>query len=238
METHAHPLFLSPAFPTELLWHIIHNCAFPTTLIVCSSRADFISSLTHQIGNDTRKEMEGAQLLAAPLYLVAVAKHIRLVFLPTVSHLRAFLSVFSVQDSKVSAPPLTTSANGKPQRSPLLLIYGFLDMHRDTSEWSVQGLSNTTAVFVETARRVGFQAVAVEPKSQNAPDVGMDDLLTERLPVLSGSSRRDGPALEGGGWTGRTVDVRRVLERWFHFQPEGWGTEKGVGHNSDALLEN
>ncbi|KAK3324572.1 hypothetical protein B0T19DRAFT_402793 [Cercophora scortea] len=230
----SHPLLLSPALPAELLHYIIHQCAFPTTLVICSTRADFLSSLSQNIRDQqqqqqnqktqylqTPKTTAATELLAAPLYQVAVARHIRIVFIPTVSHLRAFLSVFSVQDSKVPAPPLTSPGLPTSGKRSLLLVYGFLDMHRGTSEWSAQGLSNTAAVFVETARRVGFRAVAVEPRGapEEGRQTGMAGLLTEMIPILSGGSRRrTGPDLDGSGWAGRTVDVQRVLGRWFRFQ--------------------
>jgi len=264
------PLFLSPALPTELLWHIIHHCSHPTTLLVCSTRAEFLSSVAQHIRSQrqqqqqqptappakddttTNQVFEGpieargdepppppppplpeppedddassrtALLLAAPLYQVAVARHIRVAFIPTVSHLRAFLSVFSVSDTKVSAPPTgatTASSPRAPPPLPLLLVYGFLGLHRDTSEWSVQGISNTAAVLVETATRVGFQAVLVEERTEG---LGTDELLAERMPLLSGTARRIGPDFESGGWMGRTVDARRVLQRWFRFQPGEW----------------
>jgi hypothetical protein len=255
MSAHPHPVFLSPALPAELLWHIVHHCAFPSTLVVCSSRVEFLSAVSRQIkhpkhphcaargaeyeeaadegGQETSLDKEGqslqpsstagaraAQLLAAPLYQVAVARHIRVVFVPTVSHLRAYLSVFSVADSKVAAPPSPAHGIGTAPKEPLLLIHGLLDLHRSTSEWSVQGISNTAAIFVETARRIGFQAVAVEPQTYG--EVCMEDLLAERMPILSGSARRAGPDLEGSGWTGRTVDVRSVLKRWFQFRHGDW----------------
>jgi hypothetical protein len=46
---------------------------------------------------------------------------------------------------------------------------------------------------------------------------GEDDgeVLRERVPVLSGSARR---GAEESGWAGKTVDVGRVLGRWFRFR--------------------
>ncbi|KAK0636650.1 hypothetical protein B0T17DRAFT_519588 [Bombardia bombarda] len=215
----SHPLVLSPALPTELLWYIIHSCAYPTTLIVGSSRSEFLASLVQD---------------------VAIARHIRIVFAPTVSHLRAFLSVFSVKDSKVPSPPSAVPVVPKPNtadtmKHPLLLIYGFLHIHRETSEWSVQGLSNTAAVFVEAARRVAFQAVVVEPIIAHEGEEERDPmtlLLTEMVPILSGSARRAGPGLAGSGWTGKTVDVRRVLGRWFRFKSCDWGPRDGDENNA------
>lgn len=232
------PLFLSPVLPSELVWFLVHHCSHPTTLLICSSRQDFLTSAVQQIQEDqvqvhnpeTRQtdDVTATQLAATPLYQVAVARHIRVAFIPTVSHLRAYLSVFSVADSKVSAPPLSVDGATASSKAPLLLLYGLLDLHRDTSEWSVQGISNTAAVLVETASRVGFQAVVTEPRVDGA---GSEDMLAERMPILSGSARRAGPGVEENGWTGKTVDVRRVLGRWFRFQPGEWKRDRADSSN-------
>ncbi|KAK3943334.1 hypothetical protein QBC46DRAFT_377589 [Diplogelasinospora grovesii] len=247
----SHPLFLSPALPSELLTFIIYHCSYPTTLIICPSRADFLTALSqdvhpnppqppdhqHQSSADAEAEDEQMQtdepepapaptshlqppdktgarkhhLLSSPLYQVAVARHIRMVFIPTVTHLRAFLSVFSPEDSNVPLPPPLKP--GAKRKQPLLLIYGLLDLHRDTSEWSAQGLSNTASLFVEAAKQSGFRPIITERKDHGTP--GLEALLAEKMPILSGGSARKiaQPALEE-----RAVDVRRVLGRWFRFE--------------------
>src|ERR1044071_2870462 len=43
------PVFLSPALPSDLIHYIIHHCTYPTTIIVCSSRAEFLSTLTQDV---------------------------------------------------------------------------------------------------------------------------------------------------------------------------------------------
>jgi hypothetical protein len=111
-------------------------------------------------------------------------------------------------------------------------VYGFLDMHRDTSEWSAQGLGTTAAGLVEAAKRSGFQAVIVDQPTIGVADVEMDSgqelevMLAEEVPLLSGSVRRMAPDTDEGGWTGRTVEVRRVLGRWFHFEGREWNMQK------------
>lgn len=44
----------------------------------------------------------------------------------------------------------------------------------------------------------------------------------ERVPMLNGSARRAGLESEDGGWSGRTVEVGRILSRWFKFQKGDW----------------
>ncbi|KUI53727.1 hypothetical protein VP1G_01183 [Cytospora mali] len=245
----AGPVIFSPALPSELLAYIIQHQTHPTTLIICYSRAEFLAHLISDVQNTTRRilypETDPSDpsrptdsrpnvnaLLASPLYQVAIARHIRMVFVPTVSHLRAYLSVFTNDDSKVPPPPASTSARTK--RQPLLLVYGFLNLHRDTSEWSAQGISSTAASHVDAATRAGFRAVIVDyprrPSRQsdgNGDEAEDDDggevseaedsLLSAEVTVLSASARRAGVDLDDAAWTGRKVTVGRVLGRWFRY---------------------
>jgi hypothetical protein len=200
------PVFLSPLLPTEFLTLIINQASYPTTLIICSSRADFVNALQDSLdGQDLGETNPAKQLLSTPLHQIAVTRHIRIVFTTTVSHLRAFLATFRGQDSKI--PPLSfdSSLQTGRQRAPLLLVYGLLDLHRNTSEWTARGLSNTTAAFVEQAHRHGFQAVVIEPRRD---DQDLESLLDQRLPILGAVSHRPG----------RDVRVHDVLCRWFKFE--------------------
>ncbi|KAK2614194.1 hypothetical protein N8I77_001043 [Diaporthe amygdali] len=243
------PLILSPALPSELLTYIIRHQQHPTTLIICSSQAAFLNSLVA----DAQESLEAASdesqapslspLLSGPLYQVAIARHIRMIFVPTVSHLRACLSVFTTKDSRVPPPPPTT-AQGQARTSPLLLVYGFLALHRDTSEWSAQGISSTATNLVEAARRVRFRAVVVDsPRVAAQDEDGTEELdtvddgdgvvgskteqmfLSEEVPVLSASARRTGADLDEADWTGRTVTLMRVLGRWFRYRQGHWAEE-------------
>ncbi|ROW14084.1 hypothetical protein VPNG_04108 [Cytospora leucostoma] len=235
------PVVLSPALPSELLTYIIQQETHPTTLIICSSRTEFLAQLVldmqdttmGQLQDDNRREV----LLSSPLYQVAIARHIRMVFVPTVSHLRAYLSVFTHEDSKVPPPPTHTPAQNKRQQK-LLLVYGLLNLHRDTSEWSAQGISSTAATLVEAARKTGFRAVVVDPprpprQSEEGRDEAEDrggnevpeadgSLLSDEVPVLSASTRRAGADLDDAAWTGRKVALGRVLGRWFRFNRANW----------------
>lgn len=240
------PLILSPALPSELLTYIIRRHQYPTTLIVCSSQAEFLDSLLADAQNSLPvAAADGSQvtglssLLSSPLYQVAIARHIRMIFVPTVSHLRACLSVFTTKDSKVPPPPPTTTF-GRARARPLLLVYGFLALHRDTSEWSAQGISSTATGLVEAARRVGCRAVVVDSPQvvtrteddTEAQGAGHDDGgaeseteqagLSEEVPVLSASARRTGADLDDADWTGRTVTLARVLGRWFRYRRGDW----------------
>ena len=220
------PLFVSPALPTELLRYVIHHCVYPTTLIVCSSKEDFLSSLSHDISNPPVQEQEerlhsdsAPELLSAALQQVGVARHIQTVFIPTVSHLRAYLAVFATGEHKVPPPPPTPSDK---HTQPRLVIYGFLDMHHGSSEWSAQGLSSTMAILLETASDLGFEAVLIEPRMSGENPASHLGRLAEPLPVLTGSAGRTGPGLDTEMRRGRTVTAQRVLARWVQFKEVSW----------------
>ncbi|KAI1209818.1 uncharacterized protein F4807DRAFT_74955 [Annulohypoxylon truncatum] len=243
-------VFLSPAFPSELLNYILDRHVYPTTLIICSSRQDFLATLANDVYQEITSPEEVApveqgaespppdaarnvhmvdeeqvrqkqRLLSSPLYQLATSRHTRVVYIPTVTHLRAYLAVFSPDDSKISTPPANFSASGR--YPPHIILYGFLEMHRDTSEWSAQGLGNSTSTLIELGHRLQWQTIIVEPRKHNPPQP-FEDVLKEAVPFLSGGGRRLGPDSEEGGWTGRTVEVGRVMKRWFHFQRGEWDT--------------
>ncbi|CAJ0549443.1 Ff.00g030560.m01.CDS01 [Fusarium sp. VM40] len=219
------PIVLSPATPSELLSYIISNHRYPTTLIIGSSKSEFQASLIEDIAhhltiNDRRSQEDGPGdsittpashgLLKAPLYQIAISRHIRILFAPTVTHLRAYLSVFTPNNSPISAPP-----NHKPSScAPLLLIYGLLALHRDASEWSAQGIGNSAALFVDAASRNASRAAIIEPKGAGGHE-DLDYIGGELVPLLNGTTRKD-----DGSWSGRTVSIKQVLNRWFEFQTQ------------------
>ena len=237
------PIFLSPALPSELLLYILKHHVYPTTLIICSSQADLITEISEDISAQSRgsapniaghQELDEGEpvhhqtlekedgdgkhaLLSSSLYQIATSRHIRVVYVPTVTHLRAFLSVFSPDESGLPAPPLTLRTDGKAR----LIIYGLVHLHRDTSEWSAQGLSNTASALVESTHRLSWRTLIIEPLS-GPSDTALEELLQEIVPILKGGARRPGLAFEEGAWSGRTVEVGRVLGRWFRFQRAQW----------------
>lgn len=232
------PLFLSPALPSDLLQFIINSCTYPTTLVICADRAEFLSSLTQDILHHHHQQQQQPQslpadqpldtptpqrattdpshsnppppppppadypkpnskrsqqqqqnkphpLLAPHLAQLVTTRSIRTVFVPTVTHLRAYLSVFSAHPSPSSPLPTTSSSkrHNKPPHlpppppppppppqqgegsnppPPRLVVYDFLALHRGSSEWSVQGLGASSAALVEAGRREGVEVVVVE----------------------------------------------------------------------------
>lgn len=222
------PLFQAPATPTELLSYLVTLQSYPTTLLVCCPREAFQDALLHHVASvltlesnpdEERTDTDSAAqrhrrvveaLVSAPLYQTAVAKHIRVLFMPTISHLRAYLSVFEPADSKVQPPP-NHAPSDDGSRIPLLMVYGFLDAHRDTSEWNARGLSLSASILVEAGRAASYRPVIIEPKGDDGhPDA--ETLLSEAVPLLGRNITTQ------GAWSGRTIEIRRILGRWFQLR--------------------
>ncbi|KFA53386.1 hypothetical protein S40293_03432 [Stachybotrys chartarum IBT 40293] len=219
------PVVLSPATPSELLEFMIFRHRHPTTLIIGSSKHEFLEALMQDVrppapqseDEDPEQQLQelpaGVQrhkkgLFGASLMQVAVSRHIRVVFIPTVTHLRAYLATFSSKDSKIAPPPEST----REDSMPLLLVYGFLNIHRDGSEWSAQGIGNTASALVEAATYNGLRAAVMEPPTVEEPRI-IESQLAESIPLLSGTSLRGNST-----WSGRTIAVRRVFDRWFIYE--------------------
>ena len=250
------PIALLPALPSELLDYILVHQAYPTTLVICQPRATFLSSLSNAIKHnpppppadpDTSETLsaEAPQrhpLLIPTLHQVATSRHINLVFISNVTHLRAYLAVFPGPEPNGVSPKWEWDKSGKKgRRVPLLVAYRVVGLHKDTSEWSAQGLGNSLAGLVEVGVRCGRRIVVVEEKR---PEDGEEDgagemtdevageerrktckVWEERVPMLNGSVRRVGLESEEGGWSGRTVEVGRILARWFKFKKGDWDSE-------------
>ncbi|OBT90439.1 hypothetical protein VE02_00706 [Pseudogymnoascus sp. 03VT05] len=156
------PIAVPPVTSRVLLDYILTSTSYPTTLLVCSPRAAFLSSLQNSASTSST-----LQSSTSTLHLLSLSPHIQTVFTPTLSHLRAWLSV---ADSDCAAPapasdPVSRATadtvkhgNGRSQ----LVVWGLVNMHKGTSEWSVQGLSSTTAALVEAGQRMGRKVVLVE----------------------------------------------------------------------------
>ncbi|RDA95119.1 hypothetical protein CP533_2148 [Ophiocordyceps camponoti-saundersi (nom. inval.)] len=214
------PMFLAPATPSELLDRILSHHSYPTTLLVCWPKKLFLDGLVQEVrqqissssshgGHDQRHP-----LLQTPLLQAAVSRHLHLAFIPTVAHLRAYLAVFLARDMTTPPPPVEFIPS-TPRQAPLLLAYGFVELHRDGSEWSAQGLNMSAAGLVESAARNGLKAAIVEPRKTDRRDE-ISATLDESIPLLSGGTliRVD------------EVRVRVVFSRWFEFEwPDGVSPE-------------
>lgn len=226
------PVLLPAQSPSDFLSYALKHSspARATTLLICSSRQVFLDSLKAAV-----RDAPDHHLLHATLQQIASSKSISVAYLPTISHLRAYLAVLPEPELGIFAKEGT--------RKPLLLVYGILGLHRHTSEWSAQGLGITMASLVESGSRCGYaificeedmvsqdldtmEAVAVNDEGALDDNDELQRRLRQRktnhwreeMPMLNGSIRR---MVAGGdemiGWAGRTVEVGRVLQRWCVF---------------------
>jgi hypothetical protein len=238
------PLAFPPALPSELLTYVLSQYARPVTLIICQPRAKFLSSLQvfvtstqpslpqdDEVPDAYSEQQPPHPLLIPTLRQIATSRSIKLVFIPTVSHLRAYLAVFPSSDDANAG--LSGFTENTKERS-LLVVYGLVELHRDTSEWSAQGLGNSIAGLVEAGWRGQREVVVIEERKIDLDDdlelgdLGIENeegrrrdsskVWEQRVPMLNGSVKRAGMESEDGGWSGRTVEVGRILGRWFRFE--------------------
>ncbi|KAL1889335.1 hypothetical protein Sste5346_008990 [Sporothrix stenoceras] len=210
-----------PVRPAALLSHILEHCTYPTTLVICSTSTDFVQRCANDAGQ--HGDTDGSVLHTASLLQVAVARHIRVAFVPTVAHLRGFLAALDLKASRVPAPPtaevLLLSGGAPPparRGDHTLVVYDFLRLHRDTSEWSSQGLSASAAVLVEAGWRTRLEVLVVDGAGgQPGETATTTTALDEKMPVLSTGPRRQ---LQRAGYPLRSERIRAVLSRWFSFR--------------------
>ncbi len=261
------PSALPPALPSELLEYILQYQVHPTTLLICQPRAIFLASLLQCVPHilpkphkparppegsahadaDTEHEIavnidevgdedppKRHPLLIPTLHQIATSRQVNLVFTPTLSHLRAYLAVYPLGQKEAAPAQVLERKGNKP---PLLVVYGLLECHRHTSEWSAQGLGNSLSGLVDAGFRSGKGVVLFEEFSEDM-DVDQEEdedgyemnvrkkyaksIWEERVPILNGSVRKAGFDSEDLGWSGRTIEVGRVLARWFKFDEGEW----------------
>ena len=229
------PTVLSFQTIQELLEYLLQVEHISSTFLICSTRHDFLDQVNGSISECGTSPTEispqsfsstGNHSLMNPiLHRVMISKTIRLVFCPTVQHLRAYLEVHvhAAGDVGTADSPLPPSA--PDGRSSLLLMLDIISLHRSTSEFAAQGVSRTLASAVEAAVRSRQRLVIVELGRTEVSDDegGPRSIWDEELPLLRSTARSVG--LEGSSWAGRTVSVARVVSRWFTFER---GADRGI----------
>ncbi|OMP86783.1 hypothetical protein BK809_0000458 [Diplodia seriata] len=174
------PSVLHPISLPEFLRHLIDHHATPTSLVVCSSRADFEQFLLHLVEDARTSERlapAGTQdvetqdverspsppppppllgeLLIPTLHNLFTTSAVHLTFCASLETLRAHLSSLTTRAPGDPASQLTPQAStpfGGPTGShPLLALLNPIALHRETTSFSAQGLSRTLAVAIEAA---------------------------------------------------------------------------------------
>ena len=213
-------------FYTDLLEHLTRRQDWTSnTVIICSSRVDFLDQLVTQIHRRSEIHIEQDPIhqpqaeedsdhdasrvhpfLLPAIHLLAISQHIRLIYCPTVPSLRAYLSTYVHQQPE-------NATTGQPH----LTIVDLLALHHGTSEFTLQGLSRTMSTAVSAAHTNAMNLTLAECKDirdPTNPDRG-SRLWESQVPLLSGSVKI---GLEGSRWSGRALTIRKIASRWFQFE--------------------
>ncbi|PKX97418.1 uncharacterized protein P174DRAFT_428858 [Aspergillus novofumigatus IBT 16806] len=197
---------------TDFLQHLLTNVADTTVLVICSTRETFLEQLYDDVSSHAQDTATKHALLTKSLGMLSRSSRIQLAFCPTLEHFRAFISVLS-SPTRLGETSTSDSHNSK---RPLMAVLNPIALHVSSSEFSAQGLSRTLATAVEVCSKEAMDLVLCE--CGGAPefvDIECGEALWYvEVPFLNGATRR----AEGEGiWSGRSVPVRRIVQRWFDF---------------------
>jgi hypothetical protein len=226
------PTVIYPLTLPTLLQHVLstQSSTAHTTLIICSSRESFLQDLLTSLQQqEDEHDAETLQRLITPtLHNLATARHVKVAFCASVQTLLAYLTAYS-------------NGGGDEKSKERLVLVNPLGLHAPTPSFSAQGLSRTFAAVVETATRVGAVLVVAECQ-KSARDTTVDrgyageidvdmeradesphedaievDPWEQEVAILNVSAKKYGSGNSDRAWAGRTVKVKTVAARWFHF---------------------
>lgn len=175
------PLVLLPLSPADLLTYVLAHHVYPATILICSDRATFLSSLLNTTTSpESALEASAHHLLIPTLHQLAITPHITTIFVPTLSHLRAWIST-SLRRPLDGSPPgeMGNAGERTSKGEAALVVYGLVALHRNTSEWSAQGLGTSVAGVVEWGRREGRGIMlgedVLEEEQEEMEDEGQEE---------------------------------------------------------------
>lgn len=233
-----------------LLGDIIQQSGPPcaTDLIVCSSREDFLAQVLAEVdlnvvhekpqeasaqeedsedANATRTHDAGHLLLPRTLHTLSTSLHVRLIFCHRIDILRGYLAGY------VPRPVPTPSSPSPPSRQ--IVILNLLALHQGTSEFTLQGLSQTLATAVSAAHRTNSTLKLTECKDvseDSNPDRG-SRLWHAEVQLLSAAIKI---GETGQNWGRRTISVLKIASRWFRVEDAGDGGRQGELEEREEML--
>jgi hypothetical protein len=205
-------------YTVELLEDIINQTPLqPADLIICSSRDDFLQQLLAELEHHSAREESKATedeetshrphhiLLSNTLHVLSASQHVRLIFCPTLTTLRSYLSGYTAEST------ISFQALGR------LIILNLLAQHHGTSEFTLQGLSQTFATAVSAAHRTRRPLKLVECKDIRDPtNLNRGSALWWAEVQLLSAAIKLGET--GQNWGRRTISVERIASRWFRIE--------------------
>ena len=174
------PIVVEESNLADLLGHLLNERNAPSTLVVCSSRAEFILALQSSSIQGPKERLEcglmsGAEpvedapsastsllLSYSPLSLrhLAASQAWTLAICSSVPQLRAYLATFQLSyPNSSSARTEQSSTEGSHKK---IVILNLLRLHRPTSAFSAQGIQRTLSNAVEASHRSGYQLILAE----------------------------------------------------------------------------
>ena len=205
---------------SEFLNYILDYHKEPTILIICSSKEDFLEDLFTSVQASESSAETSLQhpLLLPTIHLIASSQGIQLAFTSTLQQLRAYLSTYMITSNPAQSVPGHTNAR---HQTPILALWGVINLHRSTAEYSAQGLSCTLASAVEAAffgnQRLVVGDLQLSSEQDDSwgnashPSGTYESPWKAQVPVLSGSI---GYSSEERNWAGKTVEVGQIIARW------------------------
>ncbi|RAL14048.1 uncharacterized protein BO97DRAFT_404448 [Aspergillus homomorphus CBS 101889] len=191
---------------SEFLQSILKHDPPYTTLIVCSTRDQFLTRLFASV-HPAREAVAGRhRIYDKTIGLLSKSSRVRVLFCPTLENLRACLSVIPSQSSTQGRDEV----EGRDKARPLLAVVDPLSLHLPTTEFSAQGLSRTFAALAETSFKANMDLIVCECHESIRPE---ESPWNTQVPLLNSTVRGS----EETALFRRTVPVKRVVERWFEF---------------------
>jgi len=226
------PIVLHPIGLVAFIQYILDQHAPPSTIVVCSSKEDFLSQLcaatagkTTDQANDNGntdpheqtdtasdpKPVKPASWATPTLRLLASSRTIKLVFCPEVTHLRAYMATHAHRLAKADDGE---SASAKPTIGvPMLAILNAIEAHRPTSAFSAQGLNRTWAGAVEAAHSAGSRLTLAECHE--------DKRMSESADAVTGEATEAGVASTVDPWE-EEVSMLNITTKTFGAGDRGW----------------
>ncbi|KAK8219346.1 hypothetical protein M8818_001080 [Zalaria obscura] len=184
-------------------------------------------------------------LLEPTLRLLSSSRTIQVAFCPDLLNLQAYLASLPYKEarSEQNMQPDKAKPMFSGGKTSQLAILNLIRLHRPTSSFSAQGLNRTLAAAVDSAHRLGRKLLLAEcGQPMTYPDGGAGlsendndhegeegqvppriSSWDEEVSILNVTTKSFGAGERG--WVGRTVQIRRVAQRWCKFEAHGrYGT--------------
>ena len=226
------PIVLAPQNSNCFLHYVLDHSLKPTSLVVCSTREAFLNSLeepdfsmnqSDEIAPvDQSVEEQTDALLIPSLRLISLSRSVNVVFVSTLSQLRAYLSVHQAHSKEA---PAESSAEDSTPRTSLLAIWGLLRLHRGTFEYSAQGLCRTLGSAVDAAYSSGQKLILGEwQNAQVSPNIESLEIQNENpwkglIPLLSSSAMNGDVSM----LSQPNIKIITVVRRWCQYQEYDYG---------------